>query len=181
MSLNAVQLFVKKTLDQLNEPWFAELQIPPLNAFVAPMPWYDEAQAPQVNIWGSLGRGSRVTFPRANSPLQADINKAGTKQRRYTVDCWLSFTDNPDNPQADAMFPVLIGSVLRQLETVNVIDPITGQAVQVTDQYTGEVSQITEFCEEFDYDYATVRGLEDQRYWRYVCLIRPVVEEWYQS
>ena len=180
MSLNAVQQFVLKTLDQLSTTSLVSLGVPPVNAFITPPVFYDEATAPALYIWGSTGRGHRETFPRVAGPT-APLSTAGTKSRRMTIDVWLSFADSPDNPSANDMFPVLIGAVLHALETVPVFDPSTGQAVQVTDPATGEVSQILEFAEDIDWDYSTVRALEDQRFWRYVCLIRPVVEEWYFS
>lgn len=181
MTLNAVQQFTLKQLNQFTSPALVALNVPPIDAFVTPPVWHDDAVAPAIYIWGSTGRAGRTTFPRANSPSASDVNKAGTKAKRGQVDIWLSFDDSPDNPQGDAMFPVLLGSVIHVLETCVIVDPNTGQGITLTDAQTGEISQLLEFGEELDWDYTTPHGLEDQRWWRYLALIRCTYEEWYQS
>ena len=146
MTLNAVQQFVRGTLDGLPTVYMPA----PLAAYIAPPQTEDMGAHPLAFIWGSHGSEDRKTGgagPRG--PAQA----AGFKKVVHQLRIWLSVAMAADDPHLDSAFPILIDTVEQALRRVALAQPLT-------DPDTNVVSQLTAIGEKFEWDYDVLRGLD---------------------
>lgn len=155
MPLTSTQLYVKGVLDGL----IVQDGIPPLEAFVQP-PVLDTLDGPKAYIWGGRMSGHRQTMPRINTPQADLIGRSGFKKLAWTVDVFLSYEMNPDQPAVDADqdFPMIIDAILWQTWATPMpifIDP-TGNPTKEPIEGV-EYSQILAIGEDFELEYPPER------------------------
>lgn len=157
MPLNSVQQYVKGLLDGL----VVQDGIPALEAYVTP-PVVDSLDAPKAYVWGGRMRGRRQTMPRVGTPAAIAAGHSGFKRLDWTVDVYLVYEMNPDQPATDVDqdFPLIIDAVLAQTWTTAM--PIfidaqgnpTAQSAMVAGQ---TYSQILAIGEDFELEYPPER------------------------
>ncbi len=118
--LNAIQLWVKGTLDGLASP-----QLPPLVAVVMPPVDADIAIDPIAYIWAADGDEQRMSAPR---PI-------GWQKITWDVDVALLSVMEIDDPNVETAFPLLVDQVTAAVNTLAMpyvlVDPVTEFQTQI--------------------------------------------------
>jgi hypothetical protein len=170
MPLNTVQLRLKSVLDQLPLP--QDLGI--LQAFIQPFNPNTDGTDACAYIWGSHGDETRLSKPRA---LPGDLSTGGDKTIHHSVDIWLVWFGEAEDPRADSQFPAVIDAVTACLRNTTLLGPETLNAV---DPITGQQSNLSAIGEDMQWNYAPVRAVADQRYLRYdaqiTCQVTEVIQ-----
>lgn len=167
MSLNAVQQHVKGLLNGLPLPYSQEGT---LTAYIAyPLP-VDEAD-PICFIWGGEDDEHRQTAPRAQP---GNLSSGGFKDIVYLLDVWIMHAELNDDPNADSLFPVVIGTVKATLRNAQM-------GIDLTDPTTGEVSTLKMIGEEMKTQYEGARTMEDERMLQYLARVQVKIVEKIQA
>ena len=171
MPINSVQLYVKGVLDGLVLP----LEMGTLAAYIAP-PNPGEGTDPSCYVWGSRGNESRSpgAFPRAQ---HGNLSTGGWKVLNHDLDMWLLWFGSSEDPQVDQQFPTVVDAVLATLRNLQLLD----QQDVLVDPTTGQESNLLNFGERMDWEYAPVRATADQRMWRFDARITCSCEEWIRA
>ena len=144
MTINACQKLVQSTLNGITSTYTG-----PATAYITPHDPDEMAPNPLIYIWGAHGREMRRAGPRGAGLA------GGFKKVEHQIRVWCNLATNIDNPSIDALFPVLLEAVKKALRQVPM--PQT-----LTDPDDGTVSQLVSIGEQFEWDYDTVRGLEEE-------------------
>ena len=134
MSLNAIQQFLKTTLDGLVIP---DGVIAPVQAYVLPPVITDVGENPAIFIWGGDLDEQRATLPRG----------PGEKRVQHTLSLYVMFIAEHD-PTVDQQFPILLDVIRATIRAI----PLP---VLLTDPTTGETSQLTDIGERIRQTYST--------------------------
>jgi hypothetical protein len=157
MPINTVQSRLKSILDGLALPQnFGILQ-----AYISPPNPNVDSYDPAAYIWGSHGNESRMTVPRAQP---GNLASGGNKELIHQVSIWLVWFGKATGPTVDVAFPAIVDAVLACLRNTELLDAVTIHAV---DPVTGQLSDLLNIGENMSWDYAAVRAVADQRYFRY--------------
>jgi hypothetical protein len=166
LPINSVQVYLQQLLDQL--PLFGG--IPNLRAVITPPDPNDEANVPIAYVWPSDGEESRDpsmggTVPRNTGPG----TPSGWKHIDHSMDVWLVFFGQDDDPAADTLFPGIVDAVMFALRT-------SPERPLVVDPNTGQQSWLLDIGEKMTYR-MTLRATTDQAFNRYDGLVTvPVIE-----
>jgi hypothetical protein len=173
MTINATQLWVKEYLDGL--PLYGGIQ--PLAAYITPPDPNDDAAAgASAYVWPSRGDESRDnsgpaagTVPRNTGPG----TPSGWKSDVHSMDVWLVFFGQDDDPNSDTLFPAIVDAVKKRLRTA----PDPALAV---DPYTEQQSWLIDIGEKMSYE-IQLRALSDQSFNRYDALVTLTITEVFQA
>ncbi len=149
MSLNALQLLVRDTLQGLETP---AIDLPAAQCWIAP-PVPGEIAVPQIYVWGAHFKETRQMMGRGIG---------GAKRLDYDLAIHLYAEMLSDDTTADSAFPLFIEAVLSALRRITMPQPLT-------DNVTGVVSQLVAVGEDFNVTYGVPRSLRDQRFLWYNC------------
>lgn len=138
MPLNSIQLYLQSILDGLPIPGSTTT----LEAQITP-PVTQDLDGPIAFVWGGSMRTVRQTGPRGNP------GKAGFKHQQWDADVWLVYLTNPDDPELDQEFPLIVDAILAQLWS-------TPEPLFITDPTTGLNTQLLSVGEEYRLEYAQV-------------------------
>jgi len=161
MSLNAVQQFIRDTINGTSSSY-----LPSLKAWVAPPSVGDIGNAPNAYVWGATFHEHRWTMSagRYDGDQNYMLGSGGNKKVEYQVYIWISVATKADDPHADEAFPILLENVLKALRA-------TPKVNNITDPSTGQSSSLMDLGEEFQVEYSTPRTTADQRIIRTDCRI----------
>jgi len=172
MTINATQVWIQQYINQLPLPG----GIPPLTAYITPPDPNDEADIPAAYVWPSTGDESRSnsgpmagTVPRNTGPG----TPSGWKSIAHSMDIWLVFFGQDDDPASDTLFPAIVDTVMARLRT----SPDPALAV---DTYTQAQSWLVDIGEKMTYR-IDLRALSDQAYNRYDGYITLPITELFQA
>lgn len=166
MPINSAQVYLQSLLDGLPLPG----SIPNLAAFITPPDPNEEADVPAAYIWPSTGDESRDssrvgTVPRNTGPG----TPSGWKNIAHTLDIWVVYFGQDDDPAADTLFTGIVDAIMLALRT-------SPERPLVTDPYTEQQSWLLDIGEKMSYR-IDLRALSDQAYNRYDAQITvPLVE-----
>lgn len=166
MPINSVQVYIKGLLDGLPMPY----ALPNMVAYITPPDPNVEAEFPTAYIWPSNGDESRDaakggTIPRNTGPG----TPSGFKNIDHTIDVWIVYFGQDDDPQADTAFPGIVDAVMQRLRT-------SPERPLVSDPLTGIDSALLDIGEKMSYR-IELRALSDQAYNRYDGLVTvPLIE-----
>ena len=170
MPLNSTQLYLLSLLDGLPLPGPAG-QSGQLACYITP-PDPGNLDVPTAYIWPVSGEERRLTTPRGSGP---NVNQPGWKHITHRVQLYLAFVGAGDDPAADTTFPAVIDAVMAALRP-------SADEVVVTDPVTGILSSLLlGIGEDMSYEYAVVKTLADQRYFRYDARLTVTVNEYFQA
>lgn len=170
MPLVTIQTYLKGVLNGVILPQ----SLGTLEAVISPPNPNDDVINPMAYIWGGRGDESRKTVPRAQP---RDLATGGHKTIDHDVDIWLVWFGAADDPQADFQFPSVIDAVCAVLRNV----PLLDQTQSAVDPVTGQQSDLLDVGERLSWEYAPVRAVADQRYFRYDAQISASIQEWFQA
>jgi len=156
--INTVQQRLLSILDGLPLP----RSLGVLSAFISPPNPNVDAMEPCAYIWGSRGVEERLSVPRAQP---GNLSTGGDKTITHQVDIWLVWfgSSEPDD-LIDQQFPSVIDAVTACLRNTELLDAVTISAV---DPMTGQQSDLLAVGEHMSWEYAPVRAVADQRFFRY--------------
>jgi len=166
MPINSVQVYLQQLINGLPMPY----ALPALAAYITPPDPNVEADIPTAYVWPSDGEESRDaqkggTVPRNTGPG----TPSGWKNIEHSIDVWLVWFGQDDDPLADTVFPGIVDEVMQALRT----SPERPLAV---DPRTGQQSWLLDIGEKMSYR-ISLRALSDQAYNRYDGLVTvPVIE-----
>lgn len=170
MPLVTTMLYVQSLLVGLTPPGDTGLR-GPISALITP---FDPDQNPlgvaRVYVWPSRNRESRIAVPRntgKNTP-------AGWKEKQYNLDVVMTWVDDPNDPNPDVNFPLLIDWVEDTLRT-------SPNAAQFTDPYTGRVSNFSNVGEVMSGEYPLPVTLEAMAQRRYGSRTQCSIQELFQA
>lgn len=170
MPIISAQLYVKGTLQDLTPPGTTGLR-GPVSALITPLdPDVNPDGIARVYVWPAKGPEKRLAIPR-NTGMGTP---AGWKQITHQLEIFLVWMDNPDDPNADVNFPLLIDWVMDVLRT-------SPNPFQFTDPDTGRVSNMVNLGEVMTYDYVPPRTLADMAERRYDARIQCSLLELFQA
>jgi hypothetical protein len=164
MSIAAALVYVKGLLDGLPMPGGA----PAMAGYIdAPDP-NPETTIPTAYVWPTDFSGKRIAIPRNTGPG----TPAGWKERTHDIDVWITWMDQPGEPDSDTIFPGIVGFTVKALEFAYPMPQI------LTDPYDGEETQLVNVGEVYRGQIGAW-ALEDERMLRYDCRLHlPVIEEY---
>ena len=172
MTIGATQLAIQRLIDQL--PLYGG--IPPLAAYITPPDPNTEAEVPTAYVWPSRGEESRGnggaaagTVPRNTGPG----TPSGWKNDVHSMDVWIVYFGQDDDPQADTLFPMIVDVVMKAFRTCQ--NPILA-----VDPYDESQSWLVDVGEKMSYQ-IDLRALSDQAYNRFDALVNLTVTELFQS
>jgi len=175
MPIASTLMHVKTLLDGVTIPGNAGTRI---EAFITPPDPETRQINPHAYVWDARGpekrnSGKRSTPP-AGAPQPAPIPPAGWKVFTHTIEVYVTWFDDNQDPQQDSSFPMVVDIVMNTLRTCrmpfDLIDPATGMNCQLVN--LGEV---------LGYEWVPVRSTASQRYQRQDALVTAPVEEWMQA
>jgi hypothetical protein len=164
--INSTQTYIQSLLDGMILPY----ALPSLAAYITPPDPNVEAEVPTAYVWPSDGDESRDpakggTIPRNTGPG----TPSGWKNIDHSIDVWLVWFAQDDDPLSDTAFPAIVDAVMYKLRTSPerplVVDPVTEQQ-----------SWLLDIGEKMTYR-ITLRSLMDQSYNRYDGLVNVQVTE----
>jgi hypothetical protein len=171
MPINSTLAYFKQLLNGLAMP----AGTPPLIAYITPPnPETDASGAPRAFIWLPAGDESRD--PAKNGTVPRALYKgapSGFKGLDHNTHIYVVWDQEADDPDADSWFPGIVDAIMWQLR-------VSADPAPVTDPYDGVQSQLIDLGERMTYQ-ITVSALEQQRMYRYDCLITAPVLELLQS
>ena len=124
----------------------------------------------RVYVWPAKFPEKRVAMPRNTGPG----TPAGWKGITHQLQVFMVWMDNPDDPNADINFPLLIDFVAMVLRT-------SPNPAQWIDPDTGVVSNFVNLGEVMDGDFVPPRTLEPMAFRRYDARIQCSLIELFQS
>ena len=138
----------------------------PAEAWVKPPPSTIPADQPELFVWGGLLDENRATLTRS-----LGTGPSGQKRVTHTLSVYVMWIS--DNEQDNAQwFPVLIDSIRAKVRTVNLSQVLV-------DPTTGETSQLTDFGERIQVEYAVQQAMANQRGYLCVALVKLPCNEWF--
>jgi hypothetical protein len=170
MPINSTQTYIQQLLNQLPLPY----ALPALAAYITPPDPNVEAEVPTAYVWPSDGDESRDaskggTIPRNTGPG----TPSGWKNIEHSIDVWLVWFAQDDDPLADTAFPGIVDAVMYALRTSPerplVVDPVTQQQTWLLD-----------IGEKMNYR-ISLRAVSDQAFNRYDGLVNITVTEVLQA
>lgn len=144
MTLNACQKLVQSTLNGITSAYTGAA-----TCYITPHDPDEMAPNPLIYVWGAHGSETRRAGPRGIGAA------GGFKRVEHTIRIWINLAVAIDSPNIDALFPVLMEAIKRSLRQVTMPQPLT-------DPDDGTVSQLVSVGEKFEWDYDTVRALEEE-------------------
>ena len=175
MPINSTLSHVRSLLDRASIPGGAGRY---LEAFIAP----PDPEVTQVNphayVMAARGpenrdSGSRSPAP-AGAPGPVPQPPAGWKIINHTVEVYLTWFNDNQDPQIDSSFPLVIDLAMNILRTCHM-------PIDLVDPATGINCQLINLGEKLTYEWVPVRSTADQRLQRNDALITAPVEEWIQA
>jgi hypothetical protein len=155
MSLNSLQAYTANLLNGLESA-----QLPPAQAWVLPPSMVQAGEFPQLFVWGGSLDEQRATLPRHQ----------GQKRITHTLFVWVIWISDNDIGNVQN-FPLLLDAIRAVVRSVVL-------PVELTDATTGEVSQLTDFGERIQQEYATPAAMADQRFLNNAAQLKISVHEW---
>jgi hypothetical protein len=154
--INSAQVYIQGLLNGLPLPG----GIPNLAAYITPPDPNVEAEVPTVYVWPATGDESRDstkvgTVPRNTGPG----TPSGWKNIEHTLDLWVVFFGQDDDPASDTLFPGIVDAIMFTLRT-------SPERPLVVDPYTEQQSWLLDIGERMSYR-IDLRALSDQAFNRY--------------
>jgi hypothetical protein len=148
-----------------------------LDAYITP-PNPRDAPPPAIYLWSARGPEKRQSLPRnqTSTPVTSPIgpSQAGWKEIRHSVDAYLTWFGQADQPDADTNFPRAIDGIMMALRT-------GPSPLYTSDPATGVQSDLVNIGEEMTYQMVPPRAAASQRLLRYDCLITIQCTEFFQA
>lgn len=174
MPLLSAQSYVQSLLTDVQPPGATGLR-GPIQALITPLtPDVNPDGIARIYVWPASGPEKRIATPRAASRVAQQAGQAGFKNLKHDLRIFMVWMDDPNDPNADVNFPILIDWVLNILRT-------SPNPALWTDPYSGITSSFANLGEIQSYDFVPPRYLEPDAMRRYDAQIKCTLWEIFQS